>query len=176
MSALVAHAVRPDTGCVGAKLLYPDLTVQHAGVVLGLHGLAGHPYKRMGSSFVGYYGRLCVTHTVSAVTAACLAVRRDVYREVGGLDEDLAVAFNDVDLCLRVRERGLRNVLVPHAVLIHHESATRGLDLTGEKRARFLAEVALMKSRWRRRLYEDPYYHPQLSLEHDDYSTHIPVG
>lgn len=171
---LVANAVRPEVGCVGAKLLYPDGTLQHAGVVLGLHGLAGHPYRLMSGSFVGYYGRLTVTHSVSAVTAACLAIRRETYQRVGGLDEELAVAFNDVDFCLRVQQVGYRNLLAPRAVLVHHESATRGLDQAGAKRRRFVAEVALMKQRWGRQLYADPCYSPHLSLDHDDYCIRIP--
>jgi O-antigen biosynthesis protein len=174
LSRLVAEAARPDVGAVGARLLFPDGTIQHAGVLIGLHGLAGHPYRHMSGSFVGYHGRLCVTHTVSAVTAACLAVRRDLYREIGGFDERLAVAFNDVDFCLRLREAGYRNLLVPSAVLVHHESATRGLDQDGAKRKRFLAEVATMRQRWGALLDGDPCYSPHLSLDHDDYSIRLP--
>lgn len=170
---LAAQAVRPEIGCVGPKLLFPDGTIQHAGVLLGLHGLAGHPYRLMSGDHVGYYGRLTIPHSVSAVTAACLVVKRRVYREVGGLDEGLAVAFNDVDFCLKVRDLGRRNLLVPHVSLVHHESATRGLDQDPVRRKRFLGEVARVKERWRDRIAADPCYSPHLSLDHDDYSLRI---
>lgn len=171
---LVAHAVRPEIGCVGAKLVYPDDTIQHAGVVLGLHGLAGHPYKHLSKRYPGYFGRLTTTHTVSAVTFACMVMRRALYEQVGGLDErSLAVAFNDVDLCLRVREAGHRNLFVPHVTLVHHESASRGLDQEGPARERFLSEVATMKQRWSKLLYADPYYSPHLSLDFNDYSIGV---
>jgi GT2 family glycosyltransferase len=173
LTQLVAHAVRPDVGCVGAKLLFPDDTIQHAGVLLGLHGLAGHPYRRMSARHPGYYGRLTVTHGISAVTAACLVVERDIYRKLGGFDEQLAVAFNDVDFCIKVREAGYRNVMVPTVALVHHESATRGLDQARLKRQRFMREVERMKERWGGLLYDDPHYSPHLSLEHDDYSLRI---
>ncbi len=174
LDELVANAVRPEIGCVGAMLLYPDRSIQHAGVVLGLHGLAGHPYKRLSGAFHGYFGRLRGTHSVSAVTAACLVVKRRLYQNIGPLDEELAVAFNDVDFCIKVREAGYRNLLVPSAVLLHHESASRGYDHEPSKRKRFVQEVATMKQRWGRLLYEDPCYSPHLSLDHDDYSIRIP--
>lgn len=170
---LTAQASRPEIGCVGPKLLFPDGSIQHAGVLLGLHGLAGHPYRLMSGEHVGYYGRLTIPHSVSAVTAACLVVKRRLYRQVGGLDEDLAVAFNDVDFCLKVRDAGYRNLLVPHVSLIHHESATRGLDQDPLRRQRFLGEVKRVKERWRDRLETDPCYSPHLSLDHDDYSLRI---
>lgn len=170
---LVSHAVHPEIGCVGAKLLFPDGTIQHAGVVVGLHGLAGHPYRHMSARHPGYYGRLCAPHAVSAVTAACLVVRRDIYEALGGFDEELAVAFNDVDFCLRVKDAGYRNLMVPHVTLVHHESASRGLDQDPEKRRRFLSEVTRVKRRWGPRLYEDSCYSPHLSLDHEDYSLRI---
>jgi len=170
---LAAHAVRREIGCVGPKLLFADGTIQHAGVLLGLHGLAGHPYRLMSGEHVGYYGRLTVPHSVSAVTAACLVVERALYRDVGGLDEELAVAFNDVDFCLKIQDAGCRNLLVPQVSLIHHESATRGLDQDPVRRRRFLREVARLKERWRERIYADPCYSPHLSLDHDDYSLRI---
>ncbi len=173
LDEMVSNAARPEIGCVGAMLLYPDGTIQHAGVVLGLHGLAGHPYKRLSSSYHGYFGRLRGVHAVSAVTAACLVVKRQIYQEVGGFDEQLAVAFNDVDFCIKVREAGYRNLLVPRAVLVHHESATRGYDHGAQQRRRFVREVDTMKKRWGRLLYQDPCYSPHLSLDHDDYSIRI---
>ena len=153
----------------------PHARHPNAGVLLGLHGLAGHPYKRMSGRHPGYFGRLLSPHTVSAVTAACMAVERKIYREMGGLDEqELAVAFNDVDLCIRVREAGYRNLLVPQVTLLHHESASRGFDQEAKKRARAVHEVLVMKQRWGQLLYEDPYYSPHLSLDYDDYSLRIP--
>lgn len=167
---LVSHAARPGVGCVGAKLLFPDGTIQHAGVIVGMYGLAGHAYRNMSADHPGYFDRLHVTHAVSAVTAACLVVDKSIYQEVGGFDEALAVTFNDVDFCLKVRQAGYRNLLVPHAVLVHHESATRGLDHLGAKRQRWQREVALVKRRWGTLLYDDPCYSPNLSLDHEDYS------
>lgn len=170
LAEMVSLALRPSVGCVGAKLLYPDNTVQHAGVILGIGGVAGHAHKRFPASHHGYFGRLQLTHALSAVTAACLVVRRAVFEQVGGLDEALAVAFNDVDFCLRVRDAGFRNVYTPHAVLVHHESATRGSDMAPERRARFEREVRLMLDRWGVALRDDPYYSPHLTRHHEDFS------
>lgn len=167
---MVSLAMRPSTGCVGAKLLYPDHTVQHAGVILGIGGVAGHAHKRFPAQHHGYFGRLQLTHALSAVTAACLVVRREVFLQVGGLDEQLAVAFNDVDFCLRVRDAGFRNLYTPHAVLMHHESATRGSDMAPERRARFEREVRFMQDRWGSALRDDPYYSPHLTRHHEDFS------
>ncbi|WP_374520577.1 glycosyltransferase family 2 protein [Hydrogenophaga sp.] len=171
LTEMVSHAVRPDVGCVGAKLLYPDDTIQHAGVVLGIGGVANHALRQLPASSPGYFGRLWATHNPSAVTGACLLMRKAVFDEVGGLDaEHLRVAFNDVDLCLKVLARGYRNLCTPHALLYHHESATRGPDQTPEKRARFESEVNAMRTRWGALLDRDPAYNPNLSLIHSDYS------
>jgi GT2 family glycosyltransferase len=170
LGEMVSLALRPAVGCVGAKLLYPDHTVQHAGVILGIGGVAGHAHKRFPASHSGYFGRLQLTHALSAVTGACLVVRRAVFEEVGGLDEGLAVAFNDVDFCLRVRDAGFRNMYTPHAVLVHHESATRGSDMAPERRARFEGEVRFMHDRWGAALRDDPYYSPHLTRHHEDFS------
>lgn len=170
LTEMVSLALRPEVGCVGAKLLYPDNTVQHAGVILGIGGVAGHAHKRFPAAHHGYFGRLHLVHALSAVTAACLVVRRSTYDRVGGLDEALAVAFNDVDFCLRVRATGLRNVFTPYAVLLHHESATRGSDMAPERRMRFEREVRLMQARWRDALADDPYYSPHLTRDHEDFS------
>ncbi len=118
-----------DVGCVGAKLLYPDGRLQHAGVVIGLGGVAGHAHRFARADDPGYLQRLRAVHEVSAVTAACLVIRREVFDAVGGLDEGLTVAFNDVDFCLKVRAAGYRNLWTPFAELIHHESVSRGRDL-----------------------------------------------
>lgn len=164
MEEMVAHAMRPDVGVVGAMLYYPDDTIQHGGVLVGLGGVAGHIGSRLPRGSQGYFGRLLLTQELSAVTAACLLVRRSVYDEVGGLDERLRVAFNDVDLCLRIRSRGYRNLWTPFAELYHHESASRGLEDNPVKQARFMSEVEFMRERWGAALQHDPAYNPNLSL------------
>lgn len=161
---MVTHALRDDVGAVGAMLLYPDDTIQHAGVVLGMHGIAGHVYAGLPRDHSGQMGRALLVQEMSAVTAACLIVRKCVFDEVGGLDEGLCVAFNDVDFCLRVRSNGYRNLWTPHAVLYHHESASRGYEDTPEKKARFNGEIEFMRSRWGDQLLRDPSYNPNLSL------------
>lgn len=161
---MAVNALRPDVGAVGAKLYYPDDTIQHAGVVTGLWGIAGHLYVGEDRSSIGQMGRGVLVQELSAVTAACLLVRRSVLDEVGGLDERLRVAFNDVDLCLRIRKAGYRNLWTPHAELYHHESASRGHEDTPEKKARFDSEVDFMRMRWGDALARDPAYNPNLSL------------
>jgi GT2 family glycosyltransferase len=169
LSEMVSHAVRPGIGAVGAKLLYPDGTIQHAGIVMGLHGTVGHLQQRMRGESAGYCGLLAVVREVTAVTGACLVVKRSIYEEVGGLDEDnLPVTFNDIDFCLKVRARGYRNIWTPHALLYHHEAATRGPDDSPEKAARFNAELAHMRKNWGHCLGQDPFYSPNLSLTSDD--------
>lgn len=171
LSLMAGHALRPEIGCVGAKLYYPNERIQHAGVILGLGGVAGHAHKYFRRSHHGYFSRLMLTQNVSAVTAACLLVRKSVYEEVGGLnDKDLAIAFNDVDFCLKVREKGYLNLFEPRAELYHHESISRGKEDTPEKRRRFRSEVEYMKSYWGDVLFTDPYYSPHLSLKTEDFS------
>lgn len=165
LDELVSLAAQPNNGAVGACLWYPNDTLQHGGVILGLGGVAGHMHYKMRRGTFGYFGRAVATQNVSVVTAACLVIRRAVYDEVGGLDEEFAVAFNDVDFCIRVREAGYRNVWTPHAELYHHESATRGSDMAPEKFQRFQREVRLMESRWGELLLHDPAYNPNLSLD-----------
>lgn len=168
LNEMLSLAAHPDTGAVGAKLYYPDDTIQHAGVVLGMGGIAGHLYRGAARDSTGYMTRLALPQNMSAVTAACLVVRKAVFEEVGGLNEqDLAVAFNDVDFCLRVQERGYRNVWTPYAELYHHESATRGLEDTPEKQTRFQREVAYMRARWGHLLTHDPAYNPNLTLDNN---------
>jgi len=168
LTEMVSHAIRPEVGAVGAKLFYKNGTIQHAGVVLGMGwpgGVAGHFGLGASRDDPGLFGSLALLRSVSAVTGACLAVRRELYDAVGGLDEkNLAVAFNDVDFCLRLRERGYRNVWTPFAELYHYESVSRGDDLSGEKLARFQTEIAYMRQRWGTALDEDPYWNPHLSL------------
>ncbi len=171
LNVMVSHAIQPTVGCVGAKLLYGDGRIQHAGVVLGIGGVAGHAHKYYPSDHHGYFSRLKVTQNYSAVTAACLLVRKVVYEQVGGLDEiNLQVAFNDIDFCLKVREAGYRHIWTPYALLYHHESVSRGQDDTSEKKKRFLAEMNYMRQRWRELLQADPCYSPHLSLEYEDFS------
>ncbi len=171
LTEMVRLAMQSDIGCVGAKLYYPSNKIQHAGVVLGILGVAGHSHKLASRHDDGYFGRLKLPQAMSAVTAACLLVRREVYDEVQGLDEEnLKVAFNDVDFCLKVRSAGYRNVWTPYAELYHHESVSRGLEDTPEKKARFEKEVLFMKSKWGETLLRDPYYNPNLTLEHEDFS------
>jgi len=175
LDELVAHAVRPNVGAVGARLLFPDGSVQHAGVVIGLGGVAGHLYYGGRGDTGGYYHHLAITRNMSAVTAACLAIRKSVYEEVGGLDADnLAVAFNDVDFCLKIRAAGYDIVWTPHAELFHHESASRGEDIAPAAKARFDAEVAVMRDRWGDILERDPFYNPVFSLQHADYQLASP--
>lgn len=165
LDEMVGIASQPGNGAVGAALWYPNDTLQHGGVLLGLGGVAGHMHNKMKRGNFGYFGRAAATQNLSAVTAACLVVRKSIYNEVGGLDERLAVAFNDVDFCLRVREAGYRNVWTPHAQLYHHESATRGSDMDPDKYDRFVKEVRWMENRWEGNLEQDPAYNPNLSLD-----------
>jgi O-antigen biosynthesis protein len=164
LEALVRQACRPEIGAVGAKLLYADGTLQHAGVVVGLGGRAGHILRRRPADTPGHLGRLRVAHEVSAVTAACLAVQRHKLDAVGGLDaETFGIDFNDVDLCLRLDAAGYRTIWTPRAVMAHLESTSRG-PAVGPARARFEREADAFVARWRDTIRHDPYYHPGLSL------------
>jgi len=174
LTQMVAQACRPEVGAVGAMLLYPDGTVQHGGAILGIGGIASHAHRNFPRGETGYFGRLRLVQNLSAVTGACLVIRRNVYRQVGGLDETIAVAFNDIDLCLRVGAAGFRNVFLPDAVLFHHESKSRGKEDTPEKRARFAREVEMMKARWGPTLQTDPAYNPNLTLESEDFALAWP--
>lgn len=171
---MASFAMQPDIGCVGARLWYPDGYLQHGGVITGIGGVAGHSHKRLRKGEVGYFSRAVVHQSLSAVTAACLMVRRSVWKELSGLDESFAVAFNDVDFCLRVRNQGYRNVWTPYAEMNHHESASRGQETTPEKQMRFMGEVQKMQERWGDRLINDPAYNPNLSLESEDFSLAWP--
>jgi O-antigen biosynthesis protein len=171
LSEMVSNAIRPDIGCVGAKLYYANNTLQHAGVVLGIGGVANHSHKNATRSSPGYFARLIVSQNYSAVTAACLLVRREVYEKVDGLDEkNLTIAFNDVDFCLKVRDAGYRNLWTPYAELYHHESISRGTEDNPEKVARFNGEVAYMQNKWSEALAVDPFYNPNLTRQREDFS------
>ncbi|RYF30347.1 MAG: glycosyltransferase family 2 protein [Comamonadaceae bacterium] len=175
LGEMVSLALQPGVGAVGAKLLYPDRTVQHGGVVLGIGGIGSHAHKHFPPEHPGHGGRAQLVQSFSAVTAACLVVRKELYERIGGLDETkLTVAFNDVDLCLRLREAGYRNVWTPYAELLHHESATRGLDVAPEARERFAREEAYMERRWGRWLANDPAYNPNLTLHGEDFDLAWP--
>jgi O-antigen biosynthesis protein len=180
LSEMVSHATRPGIGAVGAKLLYSSGLVQHCGVIIGLGGVAGHAHKYLKENDHGYCCRAVVTQNISAVTGACLVVRKNVYLDVGGLNEtDLVVAFNDIDFCLRLNREGYRNVFTPHAKLYHHESISRGHDDTPEKQVLFLKEFCYMKRTWQDRLKHDPAYNPNLTLEFEDFSlshAHVNIG
>ncbi|MGZ8172764.1 MAG: glycosyltransferase family 2 protein [Methylobacter sp.] len=175
LGEMVSFALQPAIGAVGARLLYPNNTLQHGGVILGVGGVAGHSHKHLPRHQEGYFRRASLVQGISAVTAACLVIRKAIYEQVGGLNEtDLAVAFNDVDFCLRVREAGYRNVWTPYAELYHHESASRGRERTRAKQARFAREIAYMKSCWGHILFNDPAYSPNLTLIREDFSLAWP--
>ncbi|WP_245453368.1 glycosyltransferase [Aquibium carbonis] len=171
LGEMVSWAQLERVGCVGAMLYYPNDTIQHAGVIVGLGGVAGHSHKHWRRGESGYFSRAKVVQNLSAVTGACLLVRRVIFDEVGGLDEiRFKVAFNDVDFCLRVRAAGYENVWTPFAELYHHESPSRGADVTPEKRARFDREIRAMKELWGPELAADPYYSPNLTTHAEDFS------
>ena len=166
LQELISDAQRPDVGAVGAKLLYPDHTYQHAGIVLGYCLVAGEMMKGLSSSHPGQMQRANLKHNVSAVTGACLAVEKEKFDEVGGFDEvNLKVAFNDVDLCLRLLKLGYRTLYNPNVVLHHYESYSRGADDTPAKKLRFESEINYMLAKWSKIIDNDPCYNPNLSLE-----------
>jgi GT2 family glycosyltransferase len=175
MREMASHALRPEIGIVGARLLYGDGSVQHAGVALGVGGIASHYGAGESADAQGHAGRLRLIGGVSAVTGACLAIRRDRYRMLGGMDEALPVAYNDVDFCLRARDRGWRVVYTPHATLIHHESRSRGYDVTPEKARRLVQDAATLRQRWPQAVGNDPFYNPNLSRRRADFSLGDPV-
>ena len=165
LTEMVSHALQPEVGAVGARLWYPDGTLQHGGVVVGLGGVAGHAFPHIPRGHPGYFNRAMLQQNCSAVTGACMVLRKAVFEELGGFDEvNLGVTFNDIDFCLRLAERGYRVVWTPYANLIHHESASRGHQRTPEEQAQFLREAGYMQEVWAARLLRDPYYNPNLSL------------
>ncbi len=174
LAEMVAQAVRPDVGAVGARLLYPDRSIQHAGVVIGLGNAAGHAHRGLEEGEPGYFAQALVSRTATAVTAACLVVAKDKFDSVGGLDEEgLAIAYNDVDLCLKLRAAGWRNVYAADAVLIHHESKSRGLDFAPEHLARYMRELAVFQERWGSVGFQDPTHHPGLDPATERYSLRL---
>ena len=176
MEEMLMYAQRDDVGAVGAKLYFPDRKIQHAGVVLGLgaHRTAGHSHYGQEGMNLGYMGRLCYAQDVSAVTGACLMVSRDRYDEVGGFDPSFAVSLNDVDFCLKLREKNYLNVFTPFAELYHYESASRGLDREGQNAERYNQESEHFRTKWKEVLEKgDPYYNPNFSLDRSDFSLNV---
>jgi len=174
LGEMAGQAIRSEIGAVGANLIYPDQTVQHAGVVLSLGGVAGHSHKHYLATDPGYFRRLQMVCNYSAVTAACLMIRKEVCEEINGFNENLQVAFNDIDFCLEVRKKGYWNIWLPQVQLIHYESKSRGYEDTPEKQERFTNEVMYMKNKWPEELLEDPFYNPNLTKDREDYSLGNP--
>ncbi|MEH1874364.1 glycosyltransferase, partial [Nostoc sp.] len=170
MDAMVEQAQRPSIGTVGALLLYPDNTIQHAGVLMGIGGVANHSHKNYPVNSPGYFGQILTVNNYSAVTAACLMCRREIFELVGGFEEELAVAFNDVDLCLNIVEKGYKNIYLPHVMLYHYESKSRGDEDTPAKVARFRKETAYMQKKWKKFIEYDPCYNINLTFKREDYS------
>jgi GT2 family glycosyltransferase len=175
LAEMVSHAIQPQVGAVGARLWYADGTLQHGSVILGLGGVAGHAHPRIPRGHPGYFNRAWLQHQCGAVTAACALVKRDVFERVGGFDErNLAINFNDTDLCLRIRSLGLQIVWTPYADLIHHESVSRGHHAARTQQAQFFREATYMQQRWGRELLHDPFYSPNLSLTLPGYELAFP--
>jgi len=172
LATMVTQALRLEVGAVGAGLLYPDGRIQHAGVVIGVGNAAGHAHRFLRPDEEGYFHRHNLPQFTMAVTGACLVVERDKFLAVGGLNErDFPVAFNDVDLCLRLNQRGWQSLYEPRATLIHHESVSRGLDQDSVGAARFASELAALKRIWKTDEVFDPYHHPQLSRASEQYAV-----
>lgn len=171
LEEMLMFSQRPDVGAVGAMLYYPDDTIQHAGIIVGLGGVAAHSHKHFRRGDGGYANRLALAQNLSAVTGACMMLRREVWDQVGGLDESFVVALNDVDLCLRIRQAGYLVVWTPYAELYHYESKSRGYEDTPDKKARFADEKERFKLRWKQEIARgDPYYNPNLTLDKEDFS------
>ena len=171
LQEMLMFAQRSDVGCVGAKLFYPDGTIQHAGLGIGLFSLAGHLHRTFSSTHTGYMGRLSYAQNISAVTGACMMIPKNVFHQIQGFDEAFQVALNDVDICMRIRKAGYLIIFTPFAELYHYEYTSRGLDDTPSKVLRFKREQRLFQERWKQELLEgDPYYNPNLTLAKEDLS------
>lgn len=170
LTEMMREALQPGVGAVGARLLYPDRSIQHAGVAIGIGNAAGHAHRGLPEGEPGYFAQALIARGASAVTAACLLVRKDHFDSVGGLDEEgLAVAYNDVDLCLKLQDRGLRNIYTPLATLIHHESKSRGLDFAPEHLERYMSELDVFQKRWDTKRVVDPWHHRFLARSEEKY-------
>ncbi|MBI6840533.1 glycosyltransferase [Pseudomonas syringae] len=175
LNEMVSLALQPNAGAIGARLWYPDERLQHGGVIMGPLTLAGHAHKMLPRGHHGYFGRASLIQGMAAVTAACLIVRKSIFQEVEGLNaKDLKIAFNDVDLCLKIMQAGYQNIWTPNADLYHHESATRGVEDTPEKIKRFISEVEYMQNKWKQIIANDPYYNPNLTFVAEDFSIAFP--
>ena len=174
ISDMLGYCMRPDVGIVGAKLLYPDGTIQHAGVIIGLGGIAGHAFIGLDANQYGYMSRAYLSSDYSAVTAACLMISKEIYNEVGGLCEQYAVAFNDVDFCMKVRSKGYLVVYDAFSQWYHYESKSRGYEDTEEKQLRFKGEIDTFKSKWQKELDEgDPFYNRNFPLNTESYTLEL---
>ncbi|MEH7238306.1 glycosyltransferase family 2 protein [Bacillus sp. JJ1562] len=176
LEEMAGQALRSQIGAVGAKLLYFDDTIQHAGVVLGVQGLCDHCYKGKDSEYPGYFGRLLGPSNFSAVTGACLMVRKSLFEEVSGLDEELAIEFNDVDLCISLYKHGYYNILLPQVVLYHHESKSRGIARSPERIERSKVEAGILRERWRNYINNDPFYNENLELSNGDFAIALKLN
>ena len=166
LEELLGYCMHDDIGVVGARLYYNDNTIQHAGVIVGFGGVAGHAFIGLPHNEKGYFSRIICAQDLCAVTGACMMVKKRVFDEVGGFDENLVVAYNDIDLCLKIREAGYLVVYNPYAELYHYESKSRGLEDTKEKLERFHKEMDIFRSKWSEIIKNgDPFYNPNLSLE-----------
>ncbi len=171
MEAMLEHIQMDSVGIVGAKLLYEDNTIQHAGVIIGLGGVAGHSHKFLPDNRLGYFNRASVVQNLSAVTGACLLTKKEIWLKVGGLDEiNFKIAFNDIDYCLKVRSLGYEIIYTPYAKLYHYESLSRGFEDTPEKQMRFSSECQMMVQKWNTRVIPDPFYNINLTLDAEDFS------
>ncbi|MEI8372913.1 MAG: glycosyltransferase family 2 protein [Planctomycetota bacterium] len=174
LERMLEHAMQPEVGAVGAKLFYPDGDIQHGGIILGIGGVAGHAHRYFSGSSAGYLHRLVVTQNMSAITGACLMLRKEVFEEAGGFDERLAIVFNDVDLCMRIRRKGYWIVWTPFAMLTHYESRMRGMNDTLEKQCRFNEESQIFADTWHDALREgDPFYSPHLTLSSENFALRL---
>jgi len=171
---MIGIAIQKGVGAVGARLWYPDSTLQHGGIILGLGGIAGHSHQGLIQGDPGYFSRADLTQSFSAVTGACMMFKKTSFNLVGGLDEKLAVSYNDVDFCLKLSSHNLRTVFCPQANFFHFESKTRGYDDTPEKKSRLAKESKYLKDKWPQLTKLDPFYNPNLTLEKTDYSLSFP--
>jgi GT2 family glycosyltransferase len=174
IEGMVEQAQRASIGAVGALLLFPDDTIQHAGVIGGIFHSCGHSHKRFKLGDTGYFNQLNTVNNYSAVTGACLMCRRDVFDEIEGFDETFAVNYNDIDLCFKMLAKGYHNIYLPHVMLYHYEAKTRGYDLLNDsKKARFFCETKYFQTKWKSLIEHDPCYNPNLTIEKEDYSFRV---